>query len=162
MQQRINTSKVLNNSYFSGEKTKNYNLSSSSMEVDPILSDQYDFAMTEDIALLNDRKDTQEKLYEIFIKSPYAEQFKKDDQIMKIPKDSVGEIFNYMKNELAKVKTITAFETVIAINEFFDFNYDLIYKKVLTPQMKTEILEDYYNNMGMKNKIDKESSVKLF
>ncbi len=81
---------------------------------------------------------------------------------MKIPKDSVGEIFNYMKNELAKVKTITAFETVIAINEFFDFNYDLIYKKVLTPQMKTEILEDYYNNMGMKNKIDKESSVKLF
>lgn len=162
MQQRINTSKVLNNSYFSGEKTKNYNLSSSSMEVDPILSDQYDFAMTEDIALLNDRKDTQEKLYEIFIASPYAEQFKKDDQIMKIPKDSVGEIFNYMKNELYKVKTITAFETVIAINEFFDFNYDLIYKKVLTPQMKTEILEDYYNNMGMKTKIDKESSVKLF
>jgi len=35
--------------------------------------------MTEDIALLNDRKDTQEKLYEIFMASPYAEQFKKDD-----------------------------------------------------------------------------------
>jgi hypothetical protein len=67
-----------------------------------------------------------------------------------------------MKDELYKIKTITAFETVIAINEFFDFNYDLIYKKVLSPQMKTEILEDYYNNMGMKNKIDKESSVKLF
>lgn len=162
MQQRINTAKVLNNSYFSGEKTKNYNLSSSTMEVDPIMSDQYDFAMTEDIGLLNDRKDTQEKLYEIFLASPYAEKFKKDDQIIKIPKEFVADVFNYMKEELYKIKTITAFETVIAINEFFDFNYDLIYKKVLSPQMKTEILEDYYNNMGMKNKIDKESSVKLF
>lgn len=162
MQQRINTAKVLNNSYFSGEKTKNYNLSSSTMEVDPIMSDQYDYAMTEDIGLLNDRKDTQEKLYEIFLASPYSEKFKKDDQIIKIPKEFVADVFNYMKEELYKIKTITAFETVIAINEFFDFNYDLIYKKVLSPQMKTEILEDYYNNMGMKNKIDKESSVKLF
>ena len=45
---------------------------------------------------------------------------------MKIPKENIPEVFEYTRKELAKVKTLTAMEVVIAINEFYDFNYDLL------------------------------------
>ena len=70
MAERIHTSKVLNNSYFSGNNVDTDFSSSSPMTVSPVVADQYDFALTEDPVLLQERKDTAEKLYEIFIKSP--------------------------------------------------------------------------------------------
>jgi hypothetical protein len=51
---------------------------------------------------------------------------------------------------------------VLAINEFFDFNYDFIVKKVLSPVMIAEILEDYYENMGMASRIDEIAEESLF
>ena len=66
-----------------------------------------------------------------------------------------------MKTKLQEIKTLSAYEIVIAINEFFDFNYDYIVKKVLSPKIKSEILEDYYNN-GMKERMDDNAAVKLF
>lgn len=159
---RINTAKVLHNSYFSGEAVDT-DFNSSPMVISPLVADQYEYALTDDIVLLQERKDTAEKLYEIFINSPYAEKFKAKDGIsIKIPKDSIAEVFKYTKDELKKVKTLTASEIVIAINEFYDFNYEFVYKKVLTPMMKQELLEDYYNNLGMKQRMDDGASEKLF
>jgi hypothetical protein len=45
------------------------------MEVSPIVANQYEYALTEDIVLLNDRKDTANKLYDIWIDSPYAKNY---------------------------------------------------------------------------------------
>ena len=67
-----------------------------------------------------------------------------------------------MKEKLLKVKTISAYETVIAINEFFDFNYDFVVKKVLSSKMMAEILEDYYTNMGMADRINDVAADPLF
>lgn len=82
--------------------------------------------------------------------------------VMKVPKDKIFEVFHYMRSELLKVKPLSAMETVLAINEFFDFSYEYIYDKVLSPQMKADILNDYYKNMGMKDRIDEEASEPLF
>jgi len=41
------------------------------------------------------------------------------------------------------------YEIIIAINEFFEFNYEYVVKRVISPKIKAQILEDYYNN-GMK------------
>ena len=101
---------------------------------------------------------------EIWINSPFFKQYSVNEttgNIPKIPKDEISKIFYYMKNELSKIKTLSAYETVIAINEFFDFNYDYVVKKVLSPKIRAEILEDYYNN-GMKERIDNNTAVKLF
>lgn len=125
--------------------------------------------MTDDIVLLNERKDTEQKLYDIWVVSPYVKQFtpvliSKEPlvyNIPKIPKEEISKIFYYMKNKLSEVKTLSAYETVIAINEFFDFNYDYVVKKVLSPKIKAEILEDYYNN-GMKERMDNNAAEKLF
>lgn len=81
---------------------------------------------------------------------------------MKIPKDSISEVFNYVKDELLKVKKLNPIELIISINEFFDLNYDYVYRKVLTPKMKQELLEDYYKNEGVKKQVNESSSIKLF
>jgi hypothetical protein len=83
-------------------------------------------------------------------------------QVMKIPKDYISEVFNYVKDELLNIKTLNPIELIISINEFFDFNYDYVYRKVLTPKMKQELLEDYYKNEGVKKQVNEGSSIKLF
>lgn len=160
---RINTAKVLNNTYFSGDGMGDeYFAPARTMQVSPLVSDQYDFAMTEDIVLLNERKDTAEKLYEIYRTSPYNGHYRTKLGVMKVPKDKIFEIFHYTQKRLRTVKNITAYEMVLAINEFYDFSYDFIYSKVLSPAMKVEILDDYYNNQGMKDRMDQAASDPLF
>ena len=168
---RINTSKMLSNDGYFSSVDYNADFGQQSMNVSPLVSDQYDYAMTDDIVLLNERKDTEKILYDIWIVSPFVKQFtpivvSKDQEpleyrIPKIPKEEISKIFYYMKNKLSEVKSLSAYETVIAINEFFDFNYDYVVKKVLSPKIKAEILEDYYNN-GMKERMDNNAAEKLF
>ena len=128
------------------------------------VASQYDFATTEDPELLTDRKDTAEIIYKIFMDSSYNDGrfLIEGTQVIKIPKDSVSEVFNYVKDELLKVKKLNPIELIIAINEFFDLNYDFVYRKVLTPKMKQELLEDYYKNEGVKKQVNEGSSIKLF
>ena len=166
---RINTSKMLSNDGYFSSVDYSADFGQQSMNVSPLVSDQYDYAMTDDIVLLNERKDTEQKLYDIWVVSPYVKQFtpvliSKEPlvyNIPKIPKEEISKIFYYMKNKLSEVKSLSAYETVIAINEFFDFNYDDVVKKVLSPKIKAEILEDYYNN-GMKERMDNNAAEKLF
>ena len=161
---RINTSKMLsNNNYFStvdfGE-----NVSKQANTPSPAVSDQYDFAMTEDVVQLLDRQENAELLYEIWIASPYKKKFKETTSgtnAPKIPKEHIQEVFYYMKSKLTEEKNISTQELVMAINEFFEFNYEYIVKKVLSPKMKAEIIEEYYNN-GMKERIDITIDKKLF
>lgn len=137
------------------------------MQVNPLLSEQYDYALTENPEQLQERKKNFELIYDIFIKSPYNDgRFNVSDNkgatIIKVPKENIAEVFEYMRHEIQKVKTISAVEMVIVINEFFEFNYDFVYKKVLTPQMKQAVIEDLQANHIAQNKIEKTSSIKLF
>lgn len=166
---RINTSKMLSNDGYFSSVDYSADFGQQSMTVSPLVSDQYDYAMTDDIVLLNERKDTEQKLYDIWVVSPYVKQFApvliSEEPLVynipKIPKEEISKIFYYMKNKLSEIKTLSAYEMVIAINEFFDFNYDYVVKKVLSPKIKAEILEDYYNN-GMKERMDNNAAEKLF
>ena len=132
--------------------------------VSPYVSDQYDYSVTDDIEMLQDRKDTELRLYEIYKHSPFANVYvdSSNNNIMKVPKEDVCKVFYYMKENLMKVKQLSAYEMVIAINEFFDFNYDFVVKKVLSSKMMAEILEDYYKNMGMADRIDDVASDPLY
>jgi hypothetical protein len=128
------------------------------------VASQYDYATTEDPELLTDRKDTAEIIYKIFVDSSYNDGrfLIEGTQVIKIPKDSISEVFNYVKDELLNIKKLNPIELIISINEFFDFNYDYVYRKVLTPKMKQELLEDYYKNEGVKKQVNEGSSIKLF
>ena len=161
---RINTSKMLQNeTYYNGgmniEAKEN-----TTIAVSPYVSDQYDYSVTDDIEMLQDRKDTELRLYEIYKHSPFANAYvdSSNNNIMKVPKEDVCKVFYYMKENLMKVKQLSAYEMVIAINEFFVFYYDFVVKKVLSSKMMAEILEDYYKNMGMADRIDDVASDPLY
>lgn len=173
---RINTAKTLhNNSYFEGN---NYDLTfnnNAPISVHPSMYSQYDFAMTDDPELLNDRMDSAKIIYDIFKNSEYNDgrfniqqertEYSNEDSenfLIRIPKENVKEVFEYVKTELLKRKKLNSIELIIAINEFFDFNYEFVYKKVLSSKDKQEILDDYYTNEGMKRKMDECTSIKLF
>jgi len=68
----INTGKVLNNAWIQGTAESS---SPGSIAIDPSMEKQYDYALTSDPILLQERKDTQEKLYEIFKESPWFEKY---------------------------------------------------------------------------------------
>lgn len=132
------------------------------MALSPLISDQYDYSITEDIVLLTERKDTAELLYKIYENSPYKGKFLNHNNVIKIPRDAITEIFYYTRKELLKYKSLSAMEIVIAINEFYELNYDYVYNKVLSPKMKQEILDDYYNNHGMRDRMDQAAAEPLF
>lgn len=160
---RINTGKMLSNdSYYTGGIDSDV-INNTNISISPIISDQYDYSVTEEPELLQERKKTNEELYKIFIESPFATEYiDKDTHLIKIPKEDIEKVFYYMKENLLKIKNLSAYELVIAINEFFDFNYDYVVKHVLSTKMMSEILEDYYTNMGMAERIDSAATDPLF
>ena len=91
--------------------------------------------------------------------SPYAKKYPIEN-LKKIEKNDITKVFYYVKEELDKIRKLSAYELVLAINEFFDFNYNVIWYDVLSVELKGEILEDLYENHGMKSKM--QVSKKLF
>lgn len=156
---RINTNAILNNGYLSGG-ADDKNFSVNKISIAPSISSRYDFSVTEDQSLLIDRSENNEIMYKIFSESPYAEKYLNNKQPLKIEKKDIFEIFWYCKEKLEKEKSLTSLELLIAINEFFDFNYTYILNKVVSLKMKSEIYEDFYNNIGMTEKMNR--SEKLF
>lgn len=134
----------------------------------PECSDRYDYATTENQEVLNDRKDSAEIIYEIFTASKFNDgRFDvvptgDDLPVIKIPKDSITEVFNYTRREFLKKKDVGPIELFIVICEFFEFDYKYVYNKVLSPQHKQDILEDLYKNDGMDKRMHVMSSLKLF
>lgn len=143
----INTGKVLNNAWIQGTAETSV---SGPIAIDPSLEKQYDYALTSDPILLQERKDTQERLYKIFQESPYFKKyggFAKDDNIpspKKIEKGDIVNVFYYMKEKLDEQKKLTISEEIIAINEFFEFNYDTIVNEVLSIPLKSKLYEELY------------------
>ena len=154
--EKMPTRKILNNSYNQGGYEQTF---SSSIQIDPAVSDRYNEATTEDPVLLIERRETQEEIYKIFAESLYAKKYPLEN-IKKIEKNDISKIFYYVKENLEKIRRLTAYELVIAINEFFDFNYNTIWNDVLSTELKGEILEDLYENHGMKERM--QISKKLF
>lgn len=157
----INTTKTLSNETFFNGGAENFS-SSRNIAINPLVEDRYQESVTEDPVLLQDRLDTDNKLYEIYMNAPWRERYIDADGIIKIPKDDIAKVFHYTREKLSKVKKLTAYEMVIAINEFYDFNYDFVVKKVLSPKIISEILEDYYKNMGLAERIDAAAEEPLF
>ena len=158
----INTGKVLNNAWIQGTAESSM---SGPIAIDPSMEKQYDYALTSDPILLQERKDTQERLFEIFKASPWYEKYggKIGPNGIPIPKkvdkNDVVELFYYMKEKLDERKKLNVSEVVIAINAFFELNYDEIVNKVLSVPLKSKLYEELWEEHQEKMDVDQE---KLF
>jgi hypothetical protein len=158
----INTGKVLNNAWIQGTAETTM---SGPIAIDPSMEKQYDYALTSDPILLQERKDTQEKLFEIFKKSHWYKKYggqtkNADGEVVcvpkKIDKNDVVDLFYYMKEKLDAVKKLNVTEVVIAINEFFELNYDDIVNKVLSVPLKSKLYEELWEEHQEKMDVDQE------
>lgn len=178
---RINTSKMLNNEGFYGSNGRTnaeimelgdewneevYDFITAQdrpreIRVSPYVADQYDEATCDDPILLRERKDAQEQLYEIYRKSPFFNEFRTQDGLIKIPKERINATFYYLRDHLLRKKKLSSFEVTIAIATFLDLNYDYLVHHVLNSKMMSEILNDFYEN-GMAKRIEEEAEDMLF
>lgn len=163
------TTKILNNGYF----TKNIgeeNFGTRKIKISPYYNTaQHEEAFTEDPVLLQERKDTEQQLYKLFKESPYwdkypieAAQDSSKPITPKIPKAETSEVFYYFKEKLEAIRKISTMELIIAINEFFEFSYDFVAKKVLSPKLKMELYCELYDQGFKKSEMDDIASVTLF
>lgn len=152
-----NTYKILQNSWNTGGGQE---VLTGSITVSPLVADQYDFAMTDDPVLLQERKNTAEELYKIFEQSEWFEKY--GTMARKVEKNDILPLFYALKAGLDKVKKVSAYETILAICEFADLPYEYVWNNVASVQLKSEVYEDFYKNLGKKKVMDTYNQVKLF
>jgi len=134
------------------ERTRNTEIS-----VLPLVSDMYEESTTNDMDTLLSRKMIEKELYDIYLSSPFFDKY--GDELKKIEKKEIPEVYYYFRDELKKLNH-NKVEILCAICEFFDFNYSNMYNNVLSLEEKSNILEILENDYGLQNKF--KHSKKLF
>lgn len=146
---RINTNAVLNNGWNCGNNDQVF---TGTIAVHPDVEKSYDFALTSDPVLLQERQQAQENLYDIFKNSPYFEKYGgivPDSSIpfsKKVERSDIIPVFYYMKEELEKRQQLNVSEMIMQINEFFDFNYDYIVNTVLSVPLRAKLFTEVYKD----------------
>jgi hypothetical protein len=130
----------------------------STITVDPIVYDQYKETTTNDIMALYTERITDELMYDIYLVSPFFEKY--EQNYKKIERLDLYPIYEYFRNELRKQnQNLNIIQIMIAIFEFFELNYDKMYKDVIPIKDKSEILQTLQDVYGYKSKLN---CLKLF
>ena len=80
----------------------------------------------------------QQDVYEIFINSPYYEEYNKN---RKVSKNVVGEIYYYFEDRLPATDDITAVDKFTNIADFMGIPYEVLYD-VISPVHKEKLLRE--------------------
>lgn len=128
---------ILNNSYNQVDYSPDF---SSTIEVAPDVSHLYPDATGENIEYERIKTQINEDLYELFKNSEYYKSFRKT--VKKMPKRKEPEVFYYFFNALHKMNKYDCYDIVLTLFEFFNINYDLAWKNLLTTPIKEELLKE--------------------
>lgn len=160
---RINTTRALSNESFYNGGIETEVINTQTISISPLIESQYDYAVTEDPVLLQERKRNNEILYEIFDASPFRHSYEDPNTMMiKIPKEDIAKVFHYSKLHLLKrCSDISARELLMLINEFYGFDYNYVVRHIIGSRLYSEVLEEYYND-GQRSRIDESSAEPLF
>lgn len=162
----INTAAVFNNGWNSGANEQTF---TGTISVHPDMEKTYDYVLTSDPVLLQERKQIQEDLYEIFKDSPFFEKYsgvrenptnpeEKIYYAKKIERSDVANLFFYMKEQLEQNQQLNITELIMHICEFFELNYDYIINTVLTTPLKAKLYKEVYHS-GHKKIIDESETL---
>lgn len=160
---RINTTRALSNESFYNGGIETEVINTQTISISPLIESQYDYAVTDDPVLLQERKRNNEILYEIFEASPFRYSYvDPNTSMIKVPKEDIAKVFHYSKLHLTKrCSDISARELLMLINEFYGFDYNYVVKHIIGSRLYSEVLEEYYND-GQRSRIDESSAEPLF
>lgn len=148
---------IINNSYEDVDYS-NDRFTARTLSINPMVSEDYKEALSEDLDEVYNLKQLEESLNELYVNSPWYEKYQKD--VKKIEKTDISKIYYYFKENLMNTKMYSIIHVFCAICEFFDFNYKYIYNDVISIKDKAAILEALEERYGLDTQFSK--SIRLF
>ena len=146
------TTKILDNSWNAVDREAFIN--GSTISVDPLMEGQYDEAMSSDISELYTNRITNEILYDAYMSSPFFDKYGQNPK--KIEKNDYYDVYVYFRDFLNNntEHKLNIVQIFISILEFFELNYEKMYKDIIPITDKSKILETIYNVYGHKSKLN--------
>ena len=149
--------KIINNSYDAVDYGQEA-LSQSPIAINPLVSDQYEEATSENIEDIYTRKNLYNQMSELYEASEFYEKYGQDCK--KLEKADISNVYYTFKHQLLEKDDYNLVQVFTTIAEFFDLNYKTLYNDIISLEDKAEILEILRDMYGLESQFAK--SKKLF
>ena len=149
--------KIINNSYDAVDYGQEA-LSQSPIAINPLVSDQYEEATSENIEDIYTRKNLYNQMSELYEASEFYEKYGQDCK--KLEKADISNVYYTFKRQLLEKDDYNLVQVFTTIAEFFDLNYKILYNDIIYLEDKAEILEILRDMYGLESQFAK--SKKLF
>ena len=149
--------KIINNSYDAVDYGQEA-LSQSPIAINPLVSDQYEEATSENIEDIYTRKNLYNQMSELYEASEFYEKYGQDCK--KLEKADISNVYYTFKRQLLEKDDYKLVQVFTTIAEFFDLNYKTLYNDIISLEDKAEILEILRDMYGLESQFAK--SKKLF
>ena len=149
--------KIINNSYDAVDYGQEA-LSQSPIAINPLVSDQYEEATSENIEDIYTRKNLYNQMSELYEASEFYEKYGQDCK--KWEKADISNVYYTFKRQLLEKDDYNLVQVFTTIAEFFDLNYKTLYNDIISLEDKAEILEILRDMYGLESQFAK--SKKLF
>ena len=149
--------KIINNSYDAVDYGQEA-LSQSPIAINPLVSDQYEEATSENIEDIYTRKNLYNQMSELYEASEFYEKYGQDCK--KLEKADISNVYYTFKRQLLEKDDYNLVQVFTTIAEFFDLNYKTLYNDIISLEDKAEILEILRDMYGLESHFAK--SKKLF
>ena len=138
--------KIINNSYNTGEIE--YEVFSATIKIDDRVSHLYEDQYSENMFEIRTIKTLNEKIYKLFLESPFYEKYKNPKRV---DKGDMVKMYYYFKEILVKAKSFSNAQIFMGFAEFFQINYDQLYNEIGVLD-KEGLLRELNDHKGMKSK----------
>ena len=149
--------KIFNSGYnnvdYGAERTTQQEIS-----ISPVVSDRYEENVSDDMEGVYVRKKMVEVMEDIYENSEFFEKYGQDPK--KVERGDFFKIYYYFKDKLMEKGEYDAVQILCAIAEFFELNYKVVYKDVISLEDKVEILDILEEQYGLDEHLKK--SKRLF
>lgn len=142
-----------NNVEYGSERATQQEISISSA-----VSDRYEENTSESIEDVYTRRKMMEKMEQFYEESEFYEKYGQEPK--RVDRCDFFKIYYYFKDKLKELYEYDAVQIFCAIAEFFDLNYKVIYKDIITLEDKVEILDILEDQYGLDKPL--QNSKKLF
>ena len=149
--------KIINNSYDAVDYGQEA-LNQSPIAISPLVSEQYEEAISENIEDVYTKKKMYNQMAELYEASEFYAKYGQDCK--KLEKADISNVYYTFKHLLLEKDNYNLVQVFTTIAEFFELNYKTLYNDIISLEDKAEILEILRDMYGLDNQFAK--SKKLF